>query len=56
MVSSRFRRWRTWRRAGIRTLTRPLGGAGLAAEAEAEERVAQIEDWLRAVEAGLSEG
>jgi hypothetical protein len=35
-------------------LTRPLGRAGLAAEAD--ERIAQIEDWLRAVEAGLSEG
>ena len=54
MVSSRFRRWCTRRRAGIRTLTRPLGGAGLSAEAE--ERVAQIEDWLRAVEVGLREG
>jgi hypothetical protein len=55
MVSSRLRRWRTRRRAGIRTWTRrPLGGAGLPAESE--ERVAQREDWLRAVEVGLSEG
>jgi hypothetical protein len=54
MASSRFRRWRTRRRAGIRTLTRSLSGAGLPAEAE--ERVALIEDWLRAAEVGLSEG
>jgi hypothetical protein len=54
MISSRFRRWRTRRRAGNRTWTSPLGGAGL--HAETEERVAQVEDWLRAVEVGLSEG
>jgi hypothetical protein len=42
------------RRAGIRTWTRSLGGSGLPGEAE--ERIAQIEDWLRAVEVGLSEG
>lgn len=42
------------RQAGIRTWTRPLGGSGLPAEAE--ERVAQIEDWLRAMDARLSEG
>jgi hypothetical protein len=54
MVSSRLRRWRTRRRAANRNWIRPLGGSGLAAEAE--ERVAQSEDWLRAVEVGLSEG
>jgi hypothetical protein len=41
------------RRAGIRTWTRPLGGSGLPAEAQAW--VMQIEEQLRLVEVGLGE-
>jgi hypothetical protein len=56
--SARLGRWRRTRRirrlAGIRTWTRPLGGSGLPAEAEAWVR--QIEDELRLIEVRLSGG
>jgi hypothetical protein len=56
--SDRLARWRRNRRirrkAGIRTLTRPLGGSGLPAEAEAW--VTQIEDELRMSEAQVRDG
>jgi hypothetical protein len=42
------------RQAGIRTWTRPLGGSGLPAEAEAW--VMQIEDELRMSEAQVNDG
>lgn len=34
------------------TWARPVGGLPV----EAEERIARIDDWLRAIEVGLSEG
>jgi hypothetical protein len=56
--SDRLGRWRRGRRikrqAGIRTWTRPLGGSGLPAEAEAW--VMQIEDELRISEARITNG
>jgi len=57
-LSGRLVRWqrnrRLRRQAGIRTWTRPLGGSGLPAEAEAW--VMQIEDQLRMTEARISDG
>jgi len=53
-LGRRRRTRRIRRQAGIRTWTRPLGGSGLPAEAEAWVR--QIEDELRLIEVRLRDG